>query len=150
MTDYTSELLDLEAAGVRYLAAREHSRYELTQKLAKKTENPALIDSLLDDFERRGLLSDERFTEQYVHMRTRRGYGPLRIRDELRQRGVDQSLIDDWIDINGSEWRAHISEVAAHKFGLERAIETKDQAKRARFLQYRGFPENLIRRYLWD
>jgi regulatory protein len=59
-------------------------------------------------------------------------------------------LIEDWIDINGSEWRAHISEVAAHKFGLERAIKTKDQAKRARFLQYRGFPENLIRGYLWD
>jgi regulatory protein len=105
---------------------------------------------LLNDFERRGLLSDERFTEQYVHMRTRRGYGPLRIRDELRQRGVDQSLIEDWIDVNGAEWKAQITEVAAHKFGLERAIETKEQAKRARFLQYRGFPENLIRRYLWD
>jgi regulatory protein len=150
LTDYTSELLDLEAAGVRYLAAREHSRFELTQRLVKKTQNTALIDRLLNDFERRGLLSDERFTEQYVQMRTRRGYGPLRIRDELRQRGVDQSLVDEWIDINGSEWRAQIAEVAAHKFGSERAIEAKEQAKRARFLQYRGFPENLIRRYLWD
>ena len=49
-----------------------------------------------------GLIDNKRFAEQYIHSRSNRGYGPLRIRQELVQKGVDdticQSLIGskDW------------------------------------------------------
>ena len=100
---------------------------------------------LLDDLERRGLLNDERFAEQYLAMRKRRGYGPLRIRSELRERGVDAGLAAAWTETGDPGWRVLMQEVMAHKFGEGQPVDRKDLARRARFLEYRGFPPELIR-----
>ena len=68
------------------LARREHTRRELTRKLAPFSENAAEIPGLLDDFERRGWLSEERVVEQVLVSRRRR-FGAQRIVHELREIG---------------------------------------------------------------
>jgi len=139
-----------EAAAIRLLASREHSRRELRDKLERRCDDAHMITQVLDDLERRGLLSDERFTEQYVGMRTRKGYGPLRIRTELQERGIAAELIEAWLDPRDTQWVQRLREVARQRFGESSADDQREQARRARFLQYRGFPESLIRSYLWD
>lgn len=145
-----SNALEVETSAVRLLAAREHSARELRDKLLRKHSDGELVTSVLEDLQRRNLLSDERFTEQYVDMRMRKGYGPLRIRAELIERGIAGDLIDLWLDDTPSSWLSQLADVARGKFGASRPADAKDQAKQARFLQHRGFPESLIRRYLWD
>ena len=52
----------VEAAAVRLLAQREHSRGELGRKLVAKGHEAETVDQTLADLETRGLLSDERFS----------------------------------------------------------------------------------------
>lgn len=145
------QLLNIESTAIRLLVGREHSRHELQQKLLQRFPGTLeVVCRVLDDLQRRRLLSDERFVEQYVGSRTRKGYGPLRIRSELEERGIEQALIDSWLDPADADWAQQLREVARHKFGDCPADSQKEQARRARYLQYRGYPESLIRRYLWD
>jgi regulatory protein len=144
------DVLSIEMTAIKLLAAREHSVHELRNKLVSRYPDRALTERVLADLQRRSLLSDERFTEQYIGMRTRKGYGPLRIRAELAEKGIDSELIEAWLDGNPREWAARMREVALQRFGDNLAEDRKEQAKRARFLSYRGFPESLIRSYLWD
>ncbi|OZA42250.1 MAG: recombination regulator RecX, partial [Hydrogenophilales bacterium 17-61-76] len=48
------------------LARREHSRVELTRKLEQAGFDAADIRTLLDGFEAKKWLSDQRFAESYV------------------------------------------------------------------------------------
>jgi regulatory protein len=144
------DVLSIEMTAVKLLAVREHSVHELRKKLASRFSDGELIERVLADLQRRNLLSDERFTEQYVGLRTRKGYGPLRIRAELDERGIASELIEAWLDAGPAHWAAQMRDVARQRFGEEIATDRKEQARRARFLAYRGFPESLIRSYLWD
>ena len=56
----------LRERALRLLARREHTRAELARKLAVHTEDPAELERVLDDFERRGWLSERRVVEQMV------------------------------------------------------------------------------------
>lgn len=139
----------LEQAAARLLASREHSREELRRKLATRAGDTDQLEQVLDALESRGYLSDERFVEQYIGYRKRKGFGPLRIRKELVERGVDAALIDHWLDDLGDGWSSLLEETALRKFGAEAPADFKAQAKRARFLEYRGFSTESIRQFLW-
>ncbi|MCU7796974.1 MAG: recombination regulator RecX [Candidatus Thiodiazotropha sp. (ex Semelilucina semeliformis)] len=132
------------------LAAREHSRRELRRKLAKRQVEPELLEQVLDRLQQTGLQSDERFTESFIESRVRKGQGPVRIRSELRERGIGAALIERYLEIYEDEWRALLENVHDAKYGVGRVRETKELAKRARFLEYRGFPGELIRQFLLD
>jgi len=51
-----------------------------------------------------GLVSDERFIEALLHVRRVRGYGPLYIRRELEEKGIDRSTIERWLDVGSRDW----------------------------------------------
>lgn len=135
---------------MRLLAAREHTRAELSRKLTTRGHAPEIVAEVLGDLAGRGLQSDERFTEQYVELRTRKGYGPLRILAELAEKGIAEELARDWLDPRDPAWRDQLREVARAKFGAGPPADRKDMARRARFLEYRGFPQDHIRRLLLD
>ena len=88
------------------------------------------------------------FDLAYVTARARKGYGPRRLRQELRERGVEDDLIAPLLDRDAEDWRERLARVADKKFGPEPATDRKELARRARFLEYRGFPPDLVSRYL--
>jgi regulatory protein len=134
---------------VRLLTSREHARSELRRKLLARGEDEGAVDAVLDDLARRGLQSDARFAAQYVASRVARGYGPVRIRAELRERGLDGGLIADHLDERDPVWRERLDAVARKRFGSHAPADHADRARRARFLEYRGFGAELIRRALF-
>lgn len=138
----------VEIAAVRLLSIREHSRHELRRKLRARRHDSDLIERVLDDLECRNLLSDARFVESYVTARSRKGYGPLRIRAELTERGVAMDVVGDWLDRGEIDWSELLADVAGRKFGDRPADDLRDLTRRARFLEQRGFPVSLVRRYL--
>jgi regulatory protein len=143
-------LAEIESSAMRMLAAREHSRFELARKLRQRGHLQADIDSVLDDLQARNLLSDARFAEAYLEQRLRKGYGPLRVRAELSERGVDNALVDHALECLSPDWPELLAETAARKFGASRPSDFSDARRRGRFLQQRGFPAAMIRRYLGE
>ena len=123
------------------LAMREHSAQELKCKLAERGFDTNTIAQILVDIGKSGLQSDERFAEFYVKSRIDRGYGPLRIEAELRERGIAQSLIREFLDKNSEIWRTSAEKVYQKKFGKLplTAANQDEKLKRLHFLQYRGF-----------
>ena len=127
---------------MRYLARREHSRDELSRKLAPHAESPELLEGLLRELESRKQLSNERFAEVRANWMARK-YGAAKIRHDLRSRGVSEEVSDRAV--------AELDEVAKAKEILARkyrvpATTREERAKRARFLQGRGFSGDVIRR----
>ena len=70
------------------LARREYSRAELAQRLRKKAFDEAAIDECLTALVEQGLQCDARFAASFVRSRLLRSQGVIRIKGELRQRGV--------------------------------------------------------------
>lgn len=133
------------------LARREHSRTELYRKLvAKLPEHVHLFDEVLNQLERDSLLSDQRFAEAFVSARVRKGQGPVRIRQELQQRGVSGALSEQALEQIAIDWFQLAMEVLVKKFGDSTKLDFPDKAKRSRFLQYRGFSTDQIHACLND
>ena len=63
-------------------------------KLSSRGYEAAEIGRTLDRLAGRDLVSDERFAEAFLRSRLERGQGPLRIRAQLKERGVDAPLVD--------------------------------------------------------
>jgi len=106
-----------------------------------------LINSVIDQLAHEGLQSDQRFTESYLHSRLQKGYGPVRLKQELRERGIAEELIEESIGILDINWMDALHSVREKKFGKALPSGYKEQAREARFLQYRGYSTDLIRRF---
>lgn len=132
------------------LARREHSRVELRRKLAGPETGAAELDALLDQLAAAGLQSDARYAEAFVHSRVLRGQGPLRIRQELRQRGVAADLTDAALAEAGVDWAEMLAAAHRKRFGSTPPGDRRDLARRARFLAQRGFASEQIRALLTD
>ena len=92
---------------LRLLVRREYSRRELQEKLLAVCPEIGIVLPVIDQLEKNDLISDARFVDSYIRYRGFRGFGPQRLRLELRQKGLLESDIQagldkaeiDWIDV---------------------------------------------------
>lgn len=147
MADKDLDAQQLEAAAIRLLATREHSLAELERKLSGKAGRE-IIAEVLNGLAQQGLQSDARFAEVFIRSRLDKGQGPLLIRRDLRQLGIDDSLVDEALAEAAPDWQAILERVAERKFGSEAPADYKEATKRARFLAQRGFESEAIRDFL--
>ena len=148
---------ELRRAGMDLLARREHGSSELTSKLIKRFRkrdcDPATVEQVIKQLIDEGLLSDERFAASRARQLVSRGYGPSRIRNDLRQQKVDQYLSDSMSEAfdEGFDWDAEAASAYEKKY-RGKPIEgdwdarQRERARRLRFLQYRGFGADISRR----
>ncbi len=121
------------AAAMRMLVRREHSVFELTQKLTTKEFDSADIESALNSLIEQNYQSDERFSAEFIQMRFNQGKGPIKISVDLKQRGISH------FDLSMFDFYALAQKIRITKFGDEIPSDYKEQAKQKRFLQSRGF-----------
>jgi len=147
MTDDSTpvNLADLRDAALRLLARREHSRMELTRKLRQRGWPEAELEAVIDDLAEQGLQSDDRFAESFVRMRAQKAYGPVRIRAELGERGLDRGLIDRALREAEADWLALASDWYERRYRGEAVEDLKDRSRRQQALARRGFPGDVIR-----
>ena len=126
------------------LSRREYSAFELQRKLQQKHYAADVIERVLADFATEGSLSDRRFAESYTRFRQAKGFGPLRIQQELQQRGVKQAIIDLVLNNCDTQWDEVIRQVRQKKFGHEMPEDFASRAQQSRYLQYRGFSHEQI------
>ena len=142
--------LDIRRSAMDLLAFREHSMQELATKLLRKFPGCEHIDSQLQQLATENLQSDQRFAEAFVRAKINKGQGPLRISNELRQRGIASTLIELTLEQAEIDWFAVIAELSIRKYGDSAVRDEKEKAKRIRFFQYRGFSYELIKHALDD
>jgi len=137
----------LKARAVGYLSRREHARSELARKLRPHAEDPADIDAVLDELQREGWLSNERFAQSLVHRRAPQR-GTARVVQELKQHGVDENQVAELREqLRATEYER--AQAAWQKrFGGDRPADRAEYARQARFLAGRGFAHDVIRRLL--
>src|SRR3990167_4128822 len=148
MPDVLDNLVAVRRVAMDLLARREHGRVELTRKLAKRGAPIELIDSALERLAQEGLLSEARYLESFVGYRARAGYGPLRIREELIQRGLSRADVEQALRDSGIDWREQLEQTWRRKFAGQLPGDARERAQQGRFLSYRGYPLDLIGRLL--
>jgi len=121
------------------LVRREHSRKELTRKLAvrgvEKDEATAVVDRLAQA----GWQDDTRFAESLARSRAGTGYGPVHIRAELAMHGLRGEQVSSALAACGTDWREAARSLIARRFT---AVALKDPAQRRKAIELllrRGF-----------
>ncbi len=141
----------IEGLALKLLATREHSRRELGRKLRARGFASDAVDAVLARLTASGALDESRLAEIYVAERMRKGFGPLRIRAELSEKGLPNALIDPHLDGQAGEWPKLLAAAHDRRFGSSVPSDRADYTRRGRFLEQRGFPAEMIRRYLrWN
>jgi regulatory protein len=141
VSDAPDTLAELKARALRYLARREHSRAELARKLSRYAESVEILEGVLCELERKKQLSNERFAETRAHWMARK-YGVARIRQDLQSKGISEEISNRVTPEAADAERA--SAILRRKYRYP-ATTREECARRARFLQSRGFSYDVIR-----
>ncbi|XYX41520.1 regulatory protein RecX [Candidatus Erwinia dacicola] len=138
----------------RILAMRDHSEAEFRRKLVVCSERAAQfskaetlpeslslekIDQVVEWCYQHNWLDDTRFAERYLAGRSRKGYGPQRIRIELGQKGIDKNLIDETLTASEIDWSKQAFDLAERKFSLPFPTEWKEKSRVQRYLMTKDF-----------
>ena len=129
---------------INLLSRREHSHKELIQKLLLRKFELEEINTVIDFLVDENYLSNERFAESVFRTRVSKGYGWLYIKNELSQKGVSSKIISQLKNNQQIDWYLQAELAYNKRFGTAAIIDQKDKAKRARFLQSRGFTSDEI------
>lgn len=139
--------MDLQQAYQRalaYLSRRDHSRYELTQKLRRAGCDDGIINKAIAQLVEDGYQDDLRFALGYCAYRARRGFGPLRIQQELQTKGVCNDITFEILTQPELDWAVLALKAWDKKFKGVVSTAAAARAKQWRFLLQRGFmPEHL-------
>lgn len=135
----------IRLSAMNILAGREHSIAELKAKLIKKDFSAELLEIIIEELLDDGLLNEQRFTESFIRSRIQKGQGPLKIRHELRLRGIADELIDNCLDTSLQFWKTHIEHARSKRFGNSLPKDYKALGKQSRFLYQRGFDAEQIK-----
>lgn len=138
----------VRAKALELLARREHSRLELCQKLIQRGFSADRIESALDQLAEEGLLDEARFAELYACGRADKGYGPLRIGRELRERGVSQDLVDTVLTGLENDWLPKLRELHRKRFKSLVPTDMAERMRQTRVLRQHGFTLEQIKHFL--
>ena len=133
----------LKARALRHLVRREHSRAELARKLAPHAESPAAVEEVLELLLLRKQQSDLRYAEERVRVLSRK-YGAARIRHELRTKGIAEAVV---ASVGAGNELERARAILERKYRAP-ADTAEERAKRARFLQGRGFSMEIVARLI--
>lgn len=130
---------------IRLLAMREHSQTELFQKLQQRGYVNEEISLILQEMSLNGWQDNQRYAESFARQRINKGYGPLKIKFELRGKGVEEFDLDHFAEEMVGGWQACLLSLYRNKFDHETNLTRHEWLKRCRYLQQRGFSPDLIR-----
>ena len=132
------------------LEHRNHSKRELTEKIARTAASWEAAEAAAGQMEELGLVDDQAYARDRAReMFLRKRWGPLRVKQELRRKGIDGELIEELLE----EYRQR-DEGGLVAENVRAVLETKysgwreDEKQRRRAfaaLQRRGYSYEEIR-----
>ena len=146
-----SKFLDPKVArkkAMDFLALREYGQKELINKLRSKGFSDEISSSVVERLTEDGLQNNSRFIESFIRSRIKQGKGQLKITQELEQKNLPSKSIYSALDNLDMNWLELAHEVRIKKFGNNLPADFNKKAKQIRFLQSRGFENEIIRKIL--
>jgi regulatory protein len=137
---------------LRILTPRDHSKYELVQKLKQRGFSSVDIDDAISACVRFDYINDLRTAQIYIRQLKHKGYGKKRIRLELNKKRLKGDRIQGILDKSVSEADEREGAARILKKNINRFEREKDRLKRRdkiyRFLHARGFTPGVIAEYV--
>lgn len=130
---------------VGLLARREQSKRELRRKLGLSGYAIDESDAALARLGEQHYQDDERFAAMLLRNRAAQGYGPARIRMELKTHGLADAAIRRLLGEAEVDWQSHAANQLRRRYGGKPAADRVEQGKRAQFLLRRGFSAATVR-----
>lgn len=127
------------------LARREHSTRELKTKLRAGGQAGEATDAAIERLQAQHYQDDERFAASLARRRAGQGYGPARIRAELKSHGLRDDAIRAVLAQTDTDWIQSASAQLRRHFGAEAPADAAERARRAAFLLRRGFDAATVR-----
>ncbi len=135
----TIEEKDIRKKLLDFLSRREYSFKELIFKLKDRVNSSQKLFQELEKLKEEGLQSDERFTESFIRSRSIKGFGPEKISNELRSKGVEENLIKKMVYSQELDWRMILKKEFDKKYSQSEIYNLEDISKIKRFFFQRGF-----------
>ena len=85
--------MDIRDIAAKYLTSRARSTGEMRNHLKSKGFMETEIDQVITDFLDYGYLDDEDYCRQYIKYAFSKGKGPLRVKQELAEKGISRDTI---------------------------------------------------------
>jgi regulatory protein len=135
-------------AAVRILTHRDHSRYELKQKLRQRGFASEVIDAVILDCKRLNYIDDTRTARIYISQLKRKRFGIRHIRMALKKKrlydaAIENILIENYAKIEERKNADKLFEKKMKTFNREGDLK-KRKDKIYRFLYARGFNKDII------
>lgn len=139
-----TDLEKARASALASLSMREHSIKELTDKLTRKGYEQQSITTVIQECIESNYLNNQRFAEIYWRSRSSKGFGPNKIRMELKIKGIDSHIIQQSSIQDDLDFYKVIQTVYQKKYKGLQISNFKDKLKRQNYLYQRGFDRELI------
>lgn len=133
------------AFAMRSLARRESAESELAGRLRRQGFNEEVIDAVLDYCRGYHWIDDERYGAMAVRAGATKGQGPIKIRFDLRRKGLSDAQIETAFEQPELDWFELASELLQRR---ARASDLGDFKLRMKWLKYllgRGFNQDQAR-----
>jgi len=136
---------------VALLARREYSRAELRGKLRRRlrdaagpAETAAQVETILQELQAKGLLSEARFAAVLTRTKAHR-FGAARIRLEMREHDLPDEIVGPAIEKLEATEEERARELWRRRFGRA-PVDASERARQMRFLAQRGFSPAVVLR----
>ena len=141
LTDFSEQDWMIVEKIQSYCIYQDRCEKEVKKKLytfnVEKDLQLKIINYLIDN----DYLNEERFTKLFIQGKLRiKKWGKMKLKFELKSRGVENSMIDKYInEISDEEYTAYFNEFSSNKIKFLKG--TKDQKKRSfiNYFAYRRF-----------
>jgi regulatory protein len=138
---------------LRLLNSRARSTAEVRQSLEKKEYSQEVVEETVTRLSNNGLLDDERFAQAWVENRSEfRPRSKWALSVELRQRGLDQEIIDKTLEEIDDEELAYLAGLK-HSRKLDTSDWSTFRKQLSNFLLRRGFRYDIagnITNKIWE
>ena len=134
---------------VALLASRARTEKEIVDALQKNAYPEVTIARVMARLHEAGYINDADFAAQWAAARTSKGMGMRRIRMELRQKGVDQTQIDQTLtEVDEDEWLSGALKAAQKAARGKDLSSPADRQKIIAALARRGYDFSIARKAL--
>ncbi|MFM4931721.1 regulatory protein RecX [Aeromonas dhakensis] len=142
---FAEQLAAARAYAMRSLARRESAESELARRLRQQGYQEEVIEAVLDYCRGYNWVNDERYGAMAVRAGAAKGHGPLKIRFELRRKGLDDGQIDAAFEQPELDWFELALELLERRANLADLADFKLRMKWLKYLLGRGFSQDQAR-----
>lgn len=136
--------------GLRYSERKPRTAMEMTRRLRQKEIGETIIAEVVQRLQEERLLDDPLYAKQWAEQRiANQRKGKMWIRQELREKGIDKTLISEALEnITPEQELESALETGRKKWNLIRGEASDKRRKTGAFLMRRGFSGDMVRQVI--